>query len=254
MRAVGTGRRLAVRRLASWGGALGLVALAAYAIILNSRLGEITHFRRLVDDASETYQSAAMEAMSSGARRSLVGYLEESQDLRGHAELHLAGLETALVERNGIRVNGVSVRLVTMVGYGTPTPSLYVRLQGATTSVFASPRVTVTGSPVQLRSVPLAWWLGAYAHSGELSDVVDGQMMTVGEPRMVAAAAPSSGGEIAAYFAAFVPTPAYQLHVFQFGRWQGSVAVWGVEHPERPRLRLFGPAGVVEQDVRQRLL
>lgn len=254
MRAVGTRRPLAVRRLASWGGALGLVALAAYSIILDSRLQEITHLGRLVDDASETYESAAMEAMSSGARRSLAGYLEESQDLRGHAELHLAGLETALVERNGIRVDGVSVRLVTMVGYGTGTPSLYVRLQGNTASLFASPRVTVSGSPVRLRSVPLAWWIGAYAHNGDLSDVIDGQMMTVREPRVVAAAAPSSGEEIAAYFAAFVPTPAYQLHIFQFGRWQGSVAVWGVEHPERPRLRLFGPTAVVEQDVRPRSL
>lgn len=245
----GNARRAVVRALA-WASALGLAASAIYAWVLMKRMERIAGARDAITTATEAYWSTAIRAMSPTARQSARHHLNgASSSGRGVVDVYLAGLEPGSVEQNGIRVRGAEVQMVTMVKYGDRVPSLYVEWLGTTASAVCWPDVRLGQARLRTWTVPFASWRGAYALNDGLHEVLDSRAGYASDLEQVVALEPIESEKIGAYFGVFVPTPEYQIHLFEFGSWKGSVAIYARQAPEKPHLLLFTPIGILKREM-----
>ncbi len=238
--------RSPIRNLCAWAVALVLVLLATFFWILQSRLREIVRVGDIVENATRKHYAAATRAMGLEPRKSMLSYLDAAArgNGRGTTEVYLAGLDASVVERDGLRVEGATARIVEMVYYESAAPALYVQWQGDASLLYSSPKVSIGRTRVQLYSVPLAWFRGTFAHNGMLDDLSRARLPSEDGWIEVIPAEEPEGQGLKAYFAAFVPTPAYQIHVFESGVWKGSVAIYSRQKPDRPRVRIFCSDGV----------
>jgi hypothetical protein len=240
-------RRAVVRALA-WAGLLGLAASAVYAWVLMKRMELIVDASDAITTSTEAYWSTSIRAMSPTARQIVKRHLNDaSTSGRGVVDVYLAGLKPGSVEQNGIQVRNAEVQMVTMVKYGASAPSLYVEWSGTTASALCWPDARLGQARLRMWAVPFASWRGAYALNDSLHEVLDSHAGFASDLDQVVVLEPIESEKIGAYFAVFVPTPEYQIHVFEFGTWKGSVAIYARQAPEKPHLRLFTPIGILKR-------
>lgn len=244
-----SGRVLSLRRL-GWFVALVLVAVSL-VLLRAAKMGEaILEDNEAQEKALDALFRKAYRLLPKDHRQAILDWYKG--DLKGTVDISLYDQDVEVIETGSLVFEGCSPRVITIAAPGAwdqyDVPGLLVRYEGTSLGSVQAPRVVGKGGrAVDMRMVSIPGQHGTLADNltrgdspnlrGPLSAEIDSGWR---------AAFVDDGSPRPARFAVFVPTPAYQLHMFSEAGWSASVALWKHE-PREAALRIFYSDGVVEE-------